>query len=451
MFLSDKSERLLFVLKGYAGTGKTSVSSALIRALGRNKRKTVLLAPTGRAAKVLSSYSGKEAMTIHRRIYFHQKVDGRMQFVRQKNLYKNCLFIVDEASMIGESGGIGGSFTSQQRSLLDDLISYVYSGDNCKLMFVGDMAQLPPVGLLHSPALQADKLSRLFNLKTYQIELKQVVRQAEDSGILFNASRIRNLATGEDDSLPNFKLNDFPDITYITGAQLEEEVNSCYSEFGEENTLVVTRSNKRANLFNQQIRARALWMEDELSSGDLLMVVKNNYFWLGDKDNRFIANGDTIRVVRVNYIEDKFGFKFADCEVTLSDQIELGELNVKLLLNSIDADGPSISRNDSSLLYKEVHNNYSLVRSKSERQKKVKADPYFNALQVKFAYAVTCHKSQGGQWDAVFVEQGYLTDDMVDTEYCRWLYTAITRAKTKLYLLNFHPKFIEGGVDEYTF
>ena len=450
-FLSDDDHRLLYVLKGYAGTGKTTISSALIKALEKLKRKSVLLAPTGRAAKVLAAYSQKEAMTIHRRIYFHQKVDGRMQFIRQKNLYKNCLFIVDEASMIGESGGVGGSFVSQQRSLLDDLISYVFSGDNCRLLFVGDVAQLPPVGLSISPALDPERLRMSFNLKVYQSELKQVVRQAEESGILANATVLRSFATGEESEGLQFKIDDFSDIHYINGAQLEEEVNSCYGEFGKENTLIITRSNKRANAFNQQIRVRALWMEDKLNAGDLLMVVKNNYYWLGDKENRFIANGDIVRVERVNFIEDKFGFRFADCEVILQDQEDLGEVNVKLLLNAIDSDGPSISKKESSLLYQEVLNSYALVRSKPERHKKLKADPYFNALQVKFSYAVTCHKSQGGQWDAVFVEQGFITDEMIDTEWYRWLYTAVTRARKKLYIVNFHPKFIEGDVDEYMF
>lgn len=444
-FLNSTQKKKMFVLRGYAGTGKTTMVSGLIKTLDQLKLKTFMMAPTGRAAKVLTSYSGREAATIHRKIYWQKSGRGGIYFVRQRNLHKNTLFIVDEASMIGDSGGGGGSFLSKSKSLLDDLLEYVYEGEGCSVMFVGDVAQLPPVGLLVSPALNYERLEMDFNAEVFHIELKEVVRQAEASGILENATNIRALAVGEYQGLPKFETEGFDDFFSINGEVLEDEINSNYGKYGIDNCLIITRSNKRANLFNQHVRSRILWLEEKISSGDLMMVVKNNYFWVATDHNSFIANGDILQIERVNYIENRFGFEFADVEVRLKDYTHLPEFNVKLLLDSINADGPSISREDNFRLYAEVLNSYENVRSETKKRELIKKDPYYNALQVKFAYAVTCHKSQGGQWDTIFVEQGYITDEMVDQEWSRWLYTAITRAKERLYLVNFHPKFISGS------
>jgi len=442
-FLLDTlSPNRLFLLKGYAGTGKTTIISSFVKNLKYIKRYSVLLAPTGRAAKVLSAYSGRLASTIHRKIYFlNTRPDGTLNMVLSKNKHKDTIFFVDEASMIPDDTGSNSLFTFS--NLLEDLLRYVYSGQNCLLVLIGDTAQLPPVGLDISPALDIDFLRQAYPYDIFSYELKEVVRQSLDSGILANATDIRNSILSEEKHL-RIRLKDFKDIQQITGAELEDELNSAFSQSGSEETIVITRSNKRANIFNQEIRNRILYQENEISSGDLLMVVKNNYFWLdSDAKPYFIANGDIIQIARINKYEDFYGFRFADVDVSLPDYPELNEFNLKILLDTIMIEGPSLSQKDNNRLFEEVMKDYYELPTRRMRIEATKNNPWFNALQIKFAYSLTCHKTQGGQWETVFIDQGYLTDEMINTEYFRWLYTAITRATKKLYLVNFHEKFFE--------
>lgn len=441
-FVRYNDRPALFILKGFAGTGKTTLISTFIKWLPSLGLKSVLAAPTGRAAKVLSSYSNNSAFTIHKQIYYQARVDGRIVFTIQKNKYTNTVFVVDEASMISDSGGIGSSFISKGRTLLDDLLDYVYSGKNCRLVLIGDTAQLPPVGSSESPALDGSYLSARFPVQVGEIELNEVTRQSEGSGILHNATLLRNLLDVDEDYFPQFDLGEFSDIKALSGYEIEEEVSSCYSRDGIENTVIICRSNKQANNFNKYVKFSVLYQEDELNAGDLLMVVRNNYFWLKEEtDIDFIANGNMAEVMRVIDYEDKFGFRFANVSLRLLDYKKEVEFEVKILLDTLMAETPSLAKDDGQRLYEEVWNSYPDIRDKRKRQKAVKDDPYFNALQVKFGYAITCHKSQGGQWKNVFVDQGYLTDEMIDREYIRWLYTAITRATNSLYLTNFHSKF----------
>lgn len=443
-FVCYNDRPALFILKGFAGTGKTTLISTFIKWLPSLGLKSVLAAPTGRAAKVLSSYSNNSAFTIHKQIYYQARVDGRIVFTIQKNKYTNTVFVVDEASMISDSGGIGSSFISKGRTLLDDLLDYVYSGKNCRLVLIGDTAQLPPVGSSESPALDGSYLSARFPVQVGEIELNEVTRQSEGSGILHNATLLRNLLDVDEAYFPQFDLGEFSDIKALSGYEIEEEVSSCYSKDGLENTVIICRSNKQANNFNKYVKFSVLYQEDELNAGDLLMVVRNNYFWLKEEtDIDFIANGDMAEVMRVIDYEDKFGFRFANVSLRLLDYKKEVEFEVKILLDTLMAETPSLAKDDGQRLYEEVWNSYPDIRDKRKRQKAVKDDPYFNALQVKFGYAITCHKSQGGQWKNVFVDQGYLTDEMIDREYIRWLYTAITRATNSLYLTNFHSKFFE--------
>lgn len=442
-FLAQEAADQLFILKGYAGTGKTSLVSALVKALPKFGRQSVLLAPTGRAAKVLASYSGQQAHTIHRRIYFMNTVsDGRLRFVLQRNPYKNAVFIVDEASMINDAYGQGQDLFAGSR-LLDDLFSFVKSGTGCKMIFVGDTAQLPPVGLSESPALDHEYLAAGFQLNIQHQELTEVVRQAEDSGILFNATYLRRLLQTGAYQPPFFRLNDFTDIRPINGMELEDELHSAYTNAGREDTLIICRSNKRANAFNNEIRRRILGYDTEVNAGDLLMCVKNNYFWLPE-DSRagFLANGDMMEVLRVKKQQDLYGHRFLDVQVRLLDYPDEKELELKILLDTLMQDGPSLSQKDQNAFFEEVMLDYLDLPQKAQRMAKIRENPYYNAVQVKFAYALTCHKSQGGQWATVFVEQGYLPDDRIDREYLRWLYTAVTRASKKLMLLNFAEKFI---------
>ncbi len=448
-FILGENSSQVFVIKGYAGTGKTTIVRSLVQSLPSVYGKTVLLAPTGRAAKVLSNYTKQQAYTIHKKIYFRKPtVDGGMAFQRQQNLHVNTVFIIDEASMISNSGGLsdGGMFGGG--SLLNDLIQYVFSGINCKLIFIGDTAQLPPIGLDVSPALDIEYLTASYPFSIDSFELTEVVRQTEDSGILTNATAIRNQIKihlppfSMGNSKPHFTLNDFKDIIRIEGADLEDALNSAYSEYGAEDSIVICRSNKRANIFNQQIRARIRWQEDELSSGDYMMVVKNNYFWLPeDSKAGFIANGDIVQLMRVGNIQEMHGFRFADVRMRMIDYPDEPELETRLLLDTIMSESPALSQADNKKLYDSVSLDYSDISDRRLRLKKIKEDEFFNALQVKFAYAVTCHKAQGGQWPCVFVEQGYLTDEMINTEYLRWLYTAVSRATKKLYLVNFNKDF----------
>ncbi|CAN5417084.1 ATP-binding domain-containing protein [soil metagenome] len=444
-FMLNVNSDQIFVLRGYAGTGKTTIVSSLVKSLPALNAKTFLLAPTGRAAKVLSNYTGKQAFTIHKKIYYRKPENsGGMAFTLQQNLHTDTLFIVDEASMISNTGGLNASGTFGGGSLLDDLISYVFNGNNCKLLFIGDTAQLPPVGLDVSPALDVDFLKASYSFQATEFELTEVVRQSENSGILSNATTIRNQIKEQENQKPHFNVSDFKDIVRLGGDELEDALNSAYSKYGAEETMVICRSNKRANIFNQQIRARIRWQENELSTGDFMMVVKNNYFWLPQESKAgFIANGDIVELMSIGKIQEMHGFRFADVRMRMIDYPDEPELETRLLLDTIMSEAPALSQEDNKRLYESVSADYGDIADKRMRLKKVKEDGFFNALQVKFAYAVTCHKAQGGQWPCVFVEQGYLTDEMLNTEYLRWLYTAISRASEKLYLVNFNKDFFE--------
>lgn len=434
----------LYLLKGYAGTGKTTLISSYIQFLLKRGTAFILMAPTGRAAKVLANYSQETALTIHKSIYYQQNVGGKVIFSLQKNKLSNCVFIVDEASMIGNSGGLGASFNSQQKTLLDDLIEFVYTGKNCKLILIGDVAQLPPVGTDESPALNIEYLKNRYSLNVNANELKEVTRQSLDSGILYNATELRKKIGNDAVKYPFFYLQQFTDIRKLIGEDIEEKLSSHYSANGVESCIVICRSNKQANGFNKYIRFNVLYLEDELAAGDLLMVVKNNYYWLDQTvDTGFIANGDVVEVLRINSYEDKFGFRFASVTIKFSGEStsESKELEVKLLLDTLYTETPGLNRDKSNQLYEQVAEFYSDIKDRRKRLQAVKKDEYFNAVQVKFSYAITCHKAQGGQWNNVFVDQGYLTEEMVNKEYLRWLYTAITRAKENLYLLNFHSRF----------
>ncbi len=446
VFITDADPLSCFILKGYAGTGKTTIISTLVKALPALRMNTVLLAPTGRAAKVITSYSGTNAFTIHKKIY-RKKVAGTpdLDFVLADNMHKNTLFIVDEASMISNE-----RLSFSKNSLLEDLITYVLKGDNCRLMLVGDIAQLPPVGLIESPALSSNILSGAFDLKVFYFELTDVVRQEKSSGILFNATRIREqirFDEKEQEQLlyPKIKIKGYRDIFKMTGERLEEGLNYAYEKYGMENTLVICRSNKSANLYNQHIRNRVLYREEELTGGDFVMVVRNNYFWTNQEESgqSFIANGDMAKVLRVRNVHEQHGFRFADVSLEFIDGGEAEPLNCRVLINTLHVDAPSLPYEDQTKLYEAIQEDYIQIANKKERLDAIKEDPYYNALQIKFAMAVTCHKAQGGQWDAVFVDQGYLTDELLNTEFLRWLYTACTRATKELFLLNFNPKFFE--------
>lgn len=437
-FLLSPSSEKIFVLRGYAGTGKTSLVSALVKTLGEVGRKCVLLAPTGRAAKVFSLYSHHPAYTIHRRIYRQRVFSGDMEnFTLNTNLHRQTLFIVDEASMIANEGLSGASFGTGR--LLDDLIEYVYSVPGCSLMLVGDTAQLPPVGEEQSPALSVPVLQGS-GLEVTECLLTQVVRQAADSGILYNATLLRHsIMKDACFGLPSVRIGKFPDVKVIQGGDLIEAISDSYDKVGMDETIIICRSNKRANLYNRGIRNTILYREDELNAGDVLMVAKNNYFWGADcKELDFIANGDVAVVRRVRRVREMYGFRFADVVLRFPDYDDL-ELEVTLLLDTLHTDFPSLPREQGEKLFEAVFEDYAHLSSKRERIKKIKEDPYYNALQVKYAYAVTCHKAQGGQWQRVFLDQGYLTDEMVSPDYYRWLYTAFTRATETLYLVNW-PK-----------
>ncbi len=442
-FLFDSDPMAAFVLKGYAGTGKTSLVSALIQSAPAMNIKTLLLAPTGRAAKVLSGYSGQPAFTIHKRIYQTlTDSSGMVHLCRAQNKHRYTLFIVDEASMIG----LRSEGDSARSSLLDDLIDYVVEGDHCRLMFIGDTAQLPPVGAEDSPALSLEFLKMSTPLHIYSCTLTEVVRQQRTSGILYNATLLRSqivrMEESDEPTMPLFDLKDCTDIQRLGGTDLEEVLNSEYSARGEEGVAIVTRSNKRANLFNQSIRNRVLYREEEVNAGDYLMVVKNNYHWL-DKDCGigFIANGDIVEVLSVRNVEELYGFRFADASLRFVDYPDAPTVDCKLLLQTLHSEAPALTKEESQRLFEAVMADYADMPYKADRLRAVKQNPYYNALQIKFAYALTCHKTQGGQWETVIVDQGYMTDEMVNREYLRWLYTAVTRATGKVYLLNFNDNF----------
>ncbi len=438
----------IMLIKGYAGTGKTTMVFALTQGLASIKIRSILLAPTGRAAKVMAGYSKMPALTIHKKIYRQKSsTDGMGKFSLNKNLYKNTYFIVDEASMISNELNENSVFGSGR--LLDDLLEYVYSGENCRLVLVGDTAQLPPVKLNISPALEATSLE-YYGFSVKEVELTEVVRQAEDSGILFNATKIRNRIGNFDDNSGFFPIdiNSFDDVERVSGDELIETISSAYDKYGLFETTIVTRSNKRANLFNKGIRGSILYKENEIEKGDLLMIVKNNYFWV-DEDMKldFIANGDIAEIVTIYDYEELYGFRFANVSLGFIDYEDL-EIDCKIFLETLNIESASFPYEQNQRLYESISEDYADAKNKRERWKKVKENPYFNALQVKFAYAVTCHKAQGGQWKAVFVDHGFINEDMLDTEYYRWLYTAFTRPTEKLYLVNFDKNFFEGE-DEY--
>ena len=439
---SDKTDRIMLI-KGYAGTGKTTVINALTQCLSNFKIRSVLMASTGRAAKVMAGYTGMNAYTIHKIIYRQKSsADGTGRFVLDKNLYKNTYFIVDEASMISNESGENSPFGSGQ--LLDDLLEYVYSGKDCRLVLVGDTAQLPPVGLSISPALNA-KVLEDYGFPVWEYELKEVVRQEAGSGILINATNIRDLIainTLDPGFLP-IQLAGFSDIEKLSGGDLIEKINTCYDKYGIFETAVVTRSNKRANVFNKGIRGSILYRENEIEKGDLLMVVKNNYFWVGESEELdFIANGDIAEVGKIYSYEELYGFRFANVCLRFVDY-ENVEIDCKIFLETLSIETASFSHEKNRELFDAVAEDYADITNKRKRWEKIKENPYFNALQVKYAYAVTCHKAQGGQWKAVFIDHGYLSDNMLDTDYYRWLYTAFTRSVEKLFLVNFNRNFFE--------
>ncbi|WP_143822054.1 ATP-dependent DNA helicase [Mucilaginibacter pedocola] len=439
-FLLSEEGDECFVLRGYAGTGKTTVVGALVKALQNYQFKSVLLAPTGRAAKVITNYSGRKAFTIHKRIYRKKSaVNMDEAFKLNDNLQTNTLFIVDEASMISdEASGFNGS------TLLQDLLMYVYNGRNCKLMLVGDTAQLPPVGSIESPALDVKLLRDKFLLDVHSYELTDVLRQQRDSGILYNVTEVRDIIRREEESYPQIVTDGFKDVIRMNGADLEEALNNAYYKYGYDGTLVICRSNKNANQYNGQIRNRILMREEELTGGDQLMIVRNNYFWLQTEEEQstaFIANGDIVKLRKVRRMEEMYGFRFADVQLEFIDYAEDPVLDCKILLDTIYSESPALTPDNQKRLYLEAMKDYDHIPNKRAKHEELKKNPYYNALQVKFAYAITCHKAQGGQWEAVFVDQGYLTEEMVNTDFLRWFYTACTRATEKLYLVNFNEKF----------
>ena len=464
-FMASRELRPVMVLCGSAGTGKTSLTAAMVKTLVGLRQRVVLLAPTGRAAKVLSMNAGIPAFTIHRRIYRQKTFTGDMTgFNLNFNKQRDTLFVVDEASMISNDSFSGGAGQFGSGCLLDDLMEYVYSGDNCRLMLVGDRAQLPPVGEDESPALMADMISVAYGLDMYSVNLNEVLRQAADSGILYNANVIRQMITHDEiTQLPKICFKGFADIVMVPGDELIESLAGSYSAVGYDETMVVTRSNKRANIYNNGIRNMVLGREEELTPGDMLMVVRNNYFWTaqdsrnsqvptqGSTDNgnphsscdsvqniSFIANGDRAKVRRVRNMQELYGFRFADLLLEFPDYDNY-ELGATVILDSLQSESPSLTHEQSEQLFNGVLADYADIPLKADRMKHVRTDKYYNALQVKFAYAVTCHKAQGGQWAHVYLDQGYMTDDMLTPDYIHWLYTAFTRATEKLFLVNW-PK-----------
>ena len=444
-FLTDRDPHAVMILRGSAGTGKTTLSGAIVRTLKEIRQKVMLLAPTGRAAKVFSLNSGSPAYTIHRRIYREKSFSGvEGQFNLNDNLYTDTLFMVDEASMIANMGLGGMSFGSG--CLLDDLVHFVYQGRNDRLLLIGDKAQLPPVGEEESPALHAAMLEG-YGLKVYECDLNEVLRQSEESGILYNATMIRQMITHDDiTQLPKIHFAGYSDIKPMPGAELIEALADSYHHVGLDDTIVVTRSNKRANIFNQGIRNMVLDREEELSQGDILMIVKNNYYWMEEerKSNNklqsneipaFLANGDRAKVLKVRRRIDLYGFRFATLLLQFPDYGNY-ELEATVLLDTLTSEAPALTHEQQEQLFHQIEEDYQDIPLKTDRMKAIRQDQFFNALQVKFAYAVTCHKAQGGQWAHVYVDQGYMTDDMLNPDYIHWLYTAFTRATEMLYLVN---------------
>jgi len=439
-FLLSANENSALLLKGYAGTGKTSLVGALVKTMSGLKQKSVLLAPTGRAAKVLSNYAGQQAFTIHKKIYRQDAFSNDLSaFHPLDNLHKDTLFIVDEASMISNQGIDSHYFGSGR--LLDDLVHYVYSGENCRLMLMGDTAQLPPVMQVESPALQADILKG-YNLQVDEIQLTEVVRQDLNSGILYNATLLRDsLRNNRVEIYPKLTVKGFADILMINGSELIEAISNAYSKDGLDDTIVISRSNKRANIYNNGIRNQILYREEELSTGDRLMIVKNNYFWTrNNKEIDFIANGEIVQVLRVRNESHLYGFRF--CDVTVRFQDYDMELDIKILLDTLQTEAPALPKELNDKLFYTILEDYQDISTKSGKMKKMKENPHYNVVQVKYAYAITCHKAQGGQWKNVFLDIGYMTEEMLGENFYRWLYTAMTRATDRLYLVNLPEEFV---------
>lgn len=438
-FLLSQKENPTYVLRGYAGTGKTSLVKTLVRTLPAIGMRYVLMAPTGRAAKVLSNYTGQNASTIHRKIYQAMTYpDGSIRIARAENKYKHTLFIVDEASMIGEQKEFGGS------SLLDDLFSYVFSGEDCRLLLIGDTAQLPPVESNESPALDCDYLKSQFPITAATYELTEVKRQALESGILYNATDIRELLSQNlyEYALPIFHLQGFDDIQKIEPETFEEMLHNAFANISDNEAVIVCKSNKRANMFNQAIRGRILNIEGEIATGDKLMVVKNNYFWAeGNNTISFIANGDMAEIRKIKHFEDMYGFRFADVELSFTDYPDAPNIEAKILLDTLNSNSPSLTNEESQQLFTAIEEDYMDIPNRRERYKEMKKNPWFNALQVKFAYALTCHKTQGGQWNSVFIDSSLNLKETLEVEDLRWLYTALTRAQERVYFVNFKDEF----------
>ena len=459
MFMTDRSDHVVMILRGSAGTGKTTLAAAVVKAMVALQQKLMLLAPTGRAAKVFSLYAGHAAYTIHRRIYRQKSAGDLSAFSLNDNLNKNTLFIVDEASMIANDAYANGGdsrWSFGSGCLLDDLMQFVYNGQNCRMMLIGDKAQLPPVGEEESPALSASFLQG-YGMRVYEADLNQVLRQSEDSGILWNATRIRSQESGVRSlSLPQIRLKGFADVCVVPGDELIESLSDSYSHVGMDETMVITRSNKRANIYNQGIRNMVLDREDELCRGDMLMIVKNNYFWVketgvssqesGEGSFSFIANGDRAVVQRVRHVHELYGFRFAEVTMQFPDYDDY-ELTAIVNLDTLTTEAPALTREQQEQLYNAVLEDYSDIPRKADQIKKLKEDRYYNALQVKFAYAVTCHKAQGGQWAHIYLDQGYMTDEMLTPDYIHWLYTAFTRATEKLFLVNWPKTQVEESGD----
>ncbi len=433
---ADFNHKPTYILRGYAGTGKTSVISALVRSLPKLHYKAMMVAPTGRAAKVMTAYTGRLAFTIHKIIYRPKGDKGSpiTGFEPQKNYYQNTIFVVDEASMLADDT-VGG------QNLLVDLIQFVFQHPSNRLMLIGDTAQLPPVGSLKSPGLDKNYLIHHYRLEVLEAELTEVMRQQLDSGILFNATRLRQEVNKEKPVI-SFQSKSFKDFFRMTSERLEEGLRYAYDKYGVENTIVITKSNKMAVRYNQYIRHTIHFYEEEIDAGDILMIVRNNYVYMADSEKvNFLANGDFVEVIKIRSFEECYGLRFATLELRLIDYPDEPYFEAKVILDTLYTDTPSLGAEQSRALYQQVLEDHEGVENKKERMEMVRKDPYLNALQVKFAYALTCHKSQGGQWNAVFVDQGFLAEDQLDTGYIRWLYTAVTRATDELFMVNFHPRF----------
>ena len=438
-FLLSEKDNPTYILRGYAGTGKTSLVKALVKTLPQITMRYVLMAPTGRAAKVLSSYTQQNASTIHRRIYQAQTFpDGSVRMTRSENKSKNTLFIVDEASMIGEQSEFGG------KSLLDDLLEYVFSGEHCRLLLIGDTAQLPPVESRESPALDCDYLKSQFPITAATYELTEVKRQALSSGILYNATHIRERLKEKayEYELPLFEIGGFEDTQKIEPETFEELLYRVFSENVDNEAIIVCKSNKRANMFNQAIRGRILNIEGEIATGDRLMVVKNNYYWADGNDSiSFIANGDMAEIRKIKHFEEMYGFRFADVELSFTDYPDAPNIETKILLDTLNSNSASLTTEESQRLFAAIEEDYMDIPNRRLRYKEMRKNPWFNALQVKFAYALTCHKTQGGQWNTVFIDSAFNQKETLETEDLRWIYTALTRAQQRVFFVNFKEEF----------